>query len=242
LEQMAFKKWRLRVLTAGVVMSSLTFASQSNAIKAETGRKVYCERLLTRKNTDLRTKELVAHYFGHPFTIFMVHSMKEAGKQKFGFHVDVNDEDLRNMILIASPDAEGRNLQVRLGLFRGFKFIIMLKRDFSDPQLTGFQPIQLPAGGIYSYHHLIHEYAAPVRSSEPDIVGYQSAVDADGVRHFVAFSEGKQNITEIITMGIDVPCEKATLYTGSVDGFTDEIRSPDGSYCRIPVMTFARND
>jgi hypothetical protein len=77
------------------------------------------------------------------------------------------------------------------------------------------------------------------------VIGYHSKPDADGVRYFVSFYRERAFAmvpTFHAVFGLDVPCDQLTKYTEDIVEVIDELRSPDGQFCRISALSFTRMD
>jgi hypothetical protein len=242
---MRSSKLRLTIFVALITIVPNAFASWSRSSESEEGTLALCERRLAFNYLTQRDAGLGESVFRRPFIGWIVHHMTAAGLEKTGLDPKISVRELKDLVLVAERSRDRRSVVIKLSRYRNGAFQTALEYGFFNPNLLGYEMIRIrPAHADLDYDELIREY--PV-ASERNLrrVGYRSAPDQDGVRRYVAFVDSLgtgDRVSSIVEFGIDVPYDKATIYSSDIGEVTDDLRADSGRYVRIGVLGFARVD
>jgi hypothetical protein len=221
------------------------YAGHSDAASSNSGRPIiYCEVLLSTFQNRTKSRELEREFYGRPFTLFEINRLTPAGIAKMGLEPLTSLIDLRNSVLTVGGGKDERSINVTLGKIRGGKFMTLVEYGFTDDRLAGWKMILMGQNETApSYDELVRDHINEADVETFGKIGFRSAPDADGVRHFVAFSDGfGGDISQLVTFGLDVPCDQVEDYTEDVIEMVDDLHTPDNHFCRIPVLTYSRAD
>jgi hypothetical protein len=231
------------VLVLNFIGGTNAYAGHADAIRIlPADRSVLCEYYLANSHSAIAQQSLVNNAYSYPFVFQDIEPVSEAALKVLGFDREDTKSSLKSLLFTVSPVSNTADeIQFRVLQLNGVGVLVRQQQGFPDGLPIAWNKIRLSEKELkLSYGEIIERH--PLRAKPKlgnAILGFTTDPNQHGIRIYVSLESSPAGNGQSAEVGLDVPCKRlkdfAAPDTGEVLVISESV-----TYCRVPVLYFAR--